>query len=163
MAPPRTSVVLRSALHAVALLLMVARAAPAQQPRADAPDARCEIIARHLDAGDGARSGVPSVVLRATVRARELRFATQPVLDVLAGGCPGLDSVRVIERRNLPDPIVPGVTYRDVSIVVEIFAHLAALCPWRTGSDSARAGADAECLLPSMLDSAAALGPGPPQ
>jgi hypothetical protein len=38
------------------------------------------------------------------------------------------DSVHVIERRNLPDPVQPGTTYRDVYIAVEILGHLNADC-----------------------------------
>ena len=69
----------------------------------------------------------PAIILRASASAREVRFALQPRLEVvLCGGV--LDSVRVLERRNLPDPVQPGVTYRDVFIAVEILGHLNAEC-----------------------------------
>ena len=56
-----------------------------------------------------------------------MRFASQPRIRVrLCGGV--LDSVRIVERRNLPDPVQPGVTYRDVYIAVEILGHLNAEC-----------------------------------
>jgi hypothetical protein len=42
--------------------------------------------------------------------------------------CGGLDSVHVVERRNLPDPVVAGHTYRDVYVAVEIFGRLNADC-----------------------------------
>ena len=72
-------------------------------------------------------SDAPAIILRASASAREVRFASQPRVHVrLCGGV--LDSVRVLERRNLPDPVQPGVTYRDVFIAVEILGHLNADC-----------------------------------
>ena len=74
---------------------------------------------------DSARN--PTIVVRADVSAREVRFAKQPELRVtLVGGT--LDSVRVLERRNLPERVQPGVTYRDVYIAVEIVGKLHAQC-----------------------------------
>jgi hypothetical protein len=69
----------------------------------------------------------PAVVIRAEVSAREVTFVKQPSLRViLANGT--VDSIRVIERRNLPDPVQPGVTYRDVYVAVEILGRLNAEC-----------------------------------
>lgn len=68
-----------------------------------------------------------AIVIQAEVSAREVRFNRQPTVKVtLAYGT--VDSVRVIERRNLPDPVEPGVTYRDVRIAVEILGHINAQC-----------------------------------
>ena len=68
-----------------------------------------------------------AIVIQAEVSAREVRFARQPIVKVsLAYGT--VDSVRVIERHNLPDPVQPGVTYRDVRVAVEILGHLNAQC-----------------------------------
>jgi hypothetical protein len=39
-----------------------------------------------------------------------------------------MDSLHVVERRNLPDPVVVGHTYRDVYVAVEIFGRLDAGC-----------------------------------
>src|SRR5687767_274279 len=78
-------------------------------------------------AQDSTSGGRPAIVLRAEVSAREVRFAKQPVIRVmLVNGA--IDSIRVIERRNLPEPVVPGQTYRDVYIAVEILGHLNAAC-----------------------------------
>jgi hypothetical protein len=72
-------------------------------------------------------AAAPAIVLRASASAREVRFAAQPRIQVrLCGGV--LDSVRVLERRNLPDPVQTGVTYRDVFVAVEILGHLNAQC-----------------------------------
>jgi hypothetical protein len=99
-----------------------------------APDAR-----RSDSAGtrtpDSARSGPraadtdrrPTIALLVSASAREIRFASQPNIVVRRCGGAG-DSVRVLERRNLPERIEPGVTYRDVYIAVEILGHLNAAC-----------------------------------
>ena len=69
----------------------------------------------------------PAIVLRADVSAREVRFAKAPGIRVtLVGGT--LDSVRVVERRNLPERVQPGVTYRDVYIAVEVIGRVHAKC-----------------------------------
>ena len=69
----------------------------------------------------------PDIILRASVSAREVRFTTQPHISIrLCGG--SLDSVRVLERRNLPTPVVAGTTYRDVYVAIEILGHLTGSC-----------------------------------
>ena len=76
-----------------------------------------------------ARDSMPgtAIVIQAEVSAREVRFTKQPTITVkLAYGT--VDSVRVIERHNLPDPVQPGVTYRDVRVAVEILGHINAQC-----------------------------------
>lgn len=98
-------------------------------------------------AGDSGR-GV-DVVVRATATAREVRFASEPRAQVRALGCAGLDSVVVTERVNLPDPVQPGVTYRDVRVGIEI-----------------RASLDVTCLLPALAADPALAGlcaPDPPR
>jgi hypothetical protein len=92
-----------------------------------------------------ASSGPVDVVIYAAASAREVRFATQPDLHVRL--CGGLDSIHVIERRNLPSPVVAGTTYRDVYVAVQIFGRLNAECIARTftvrttATDSSRAAA----------------------
>jgi hypothetical protein len=68
----------------------------------------------------------PTVIVFAAATAREVTFAKEPEIRVRL--CGGLDSVRVVERRNLPNPVVAGRTYRDVYVAVEIFARLNADC-----------------------------------
>lgn len=74
-----------------------------------------------------ADSGNAVVTLRVGVSAREIRFNKDPRVLVRLLGAAG-DSVRVVERRNLPDPVVPGTTYRDVFIAVEIMGRASAEC-----------------------------------
>jgi hypothetical protein len=132
-----------SFLCALATLVLPSRSlaqerAPALAPFPDSlsclarpavPGARDSLRHSTRTAGaDGtAPAEAPAIILRASASAREVRFASQPRIQVrLCGGV--LDSVRVLERRNLPDPVQPGVTYRDVYIAVEILGHLNAEC-----------------------------------
>ncbi len=70
----------------------------------------------------------PDVEIGAVARARKLRFAKKPRVDVTTRSHvevhPDLaDEVRIeregdsmSERENLPDEVQPGVTYRDVRV-----------------------------------------------
>lgn len=82
---------------------------------------------RSAPRSDSASTRRPAIILRASASAQEVRFASQPRIVVrLCGGT--LDSVHVIERRNLPSPVVAGTTYRNVYVAVEILGHLDAAC-----------------------------------
>jgi hypothetical protein len=70
----------------------------------------------------------PDLLIVASVSAREVRFETQPDAQVRLTGCAALDTVIVTERTNLPDPVQPGVTYRDVRVGIEIRAWLNVEC-----------------------------------
>lgn len=77
-------------------------------------------------AATGAADTLPDVLIRATATAREVRFATRPRTSVRALGCG--QGVTVTERVNLPDPVEPGVTYRDVRVGVDIRADVRVTC-----------------------------------
>jgi hypothetical protein len=77
-----------------------------------------------------------AVVIFAEATAKEVSFKAQPQLHVRLSG--GLDSVHVLDRRNLPSPVVSGTTYRDVHIAVELFGRLDAECIARTLTQGAR-------------------------
>lgn len=64
----------------------------------------------------------------ARVQASELRFNTRPRADVAPLGCAPADTVRVLVRTNIPEPVVPGETYRNVDVAVEIVTRLSVLC-----------------------------------
>ena len=51
-----------------------------------------------------------------SVRADELRFASVPETKVWFEGEPAERSSSKTERKNLPDEVEPGVTYRDVEV-----------------------------------------------
>ena len=93
------------------------------------PRARGDSTTRARSAADSGRFADrrgADVILLASVSAREVRFQSQPQISVRL--CGGFDSVRVVERRNLPERVAPGVTYRDVYIAVEILGHIYADC-----------------------------------
>jgi len=74
----------------------------------------------------GAKSGAADVMLLVGVHADEVRFAAQPHLRVRL--CWGGDTLRVVQRDNLPSPIVPGTTYKNVYIALEIIGRVNAEC-----------------------------------
>lgn len=104
----------------VLLAMLALAAAPA------AAQDGCARLGSSVAPGDSTQA--PLVVIRATADVRELRFGSQPRTSVRTLGCAGLDSVIVTERVNLPEPVQPGVTYRDVRVGMEIRAHLDVVC-----------------------------------
>jgi hypothetical protein len=74
----------------------------------------------------GAKNGAADVLLLVGVHADEVKFAAQPHLRVRF--CWGGDTLRVVQRDNLPSPIVPGTTYRNVYIAVELVGRVNAEC-----------------------------------
>ena len=86
--------------------------------------------------------GAPDVSIEASVRAREVHFDAAPRLEVRLLGCPATGAVKVVERRNLPRPVQPGVTYRDVSIGVEIHQYLDVRCLDRAAGSSSTPSLD---------------------
>jgi len=105
-----------------------------------------------------------TIVLYASASAREVRFAAQPRIVVRLCGAV-TDSVHVLERRNLPERIQPGTTYRDVYIAVEIIGHLDAQClAQRIGVAPAHpADAKGACASVGIRDTARATPARPPQ
>ncbi|HEY6090118.1 MAG TPA: hypothetical protein VD771_10060 [Gemmatimonadaceae bacterium] len=74
----------------------------------------------------GARNGQADVLLLVGVHADEVKFASQPHIHVRL--CWGGDTVRVVQRDNIPSPVVPGTTYRNVYIAVELLGRVNAEC-----------------------------------
>ena len=60
------------------------------------------------------------VSITARVTARELRFEKVPNTSVEFKGRPKRETVWEAERQNLPTPVRPGVTYRDIGITLRI-------------------------------------------
>ena len=114
---------LRTSAVVATLALMVGRARPAA---AQIPAARDSAASRQQVA----------VVIFAEASAKEVTFRSQPQLHVRLSG--GLDSVHVLDRRNLPSPVVTGTTYRDVHVAVELFGRVNAECIARTLTQGAR-------------------------
>ena len=70
----------------------------------------------------------PDVLIVATVTAAELRFESEPQARLRVNGCDLPAAAYVTERTNLPDPVQPGVTYRDVRVGIEIRGWLNVEC-----------------------------------
>jgi pyruvate/2-oxoglutarate dehydrogenase complex dihydrolipoamide acyltransferase (E2) component len=70
--------------------------------------------------------GTPDIDFSASVKARELHFKEEPQTEVKFGGHPERNSVSVNERKNLPEKVRQGVTYRDVSVRSRIASELVA-------------------------------------
>lgn len=67
------------------------------------------------------------IAITAHVTARELRFETVPNPQVEFTGGPRLKTQWDAVRENLPRPVQPGVTYRDIGIrlkIVSVFADI---------------------------------------
>jgi hypothetical protein len=108
----------------LAALLWVSTAAEAQQPAATCAAPRSLSLS--------ADSTKPDIAIIARVQAEELRFNSQPQASLQLFGCPQVDTSLVVLRTNLPKPVQPGVTYRNVVIdfrlnmkLVELECYLA--------------------------------------
>lgn len=108
----------------IPLLCCILLAAP---PLAAQEASGCERL-QALLRGIGDEDPAADVRISASVRARELRFEGEPQVEVRIIGCELPDSLVRVQRRNLPERIEPGVTYRDVEVGVEIRAGLSAEC-----------------------------------
>ena len=60
------------------------------------------------------------IAITANVRARSLVFETVPNPTVTFPGQPARDTVWEAQRENLPTPVEPGVTYRNIGIRLKI-------------------------------------------
>jgi hypothetical protein len=106
----------------------------------------------------------PDIILLASIQASALTFHSQPRATVrFCWGNGQGDTLRVIERTNLPSPIVAGTTYRDVRISVEILGHLDAVCLLRDLGIARRDGTAVGKPCPSTpLQASGGVTPGTP-
>jgi hypothetical protein len=58
----------------------------------------------------------PDVEIGAVARARSIRFEKKPEVSVRFTGESVEEAESVSRRRNLPDEVEPGKTYRDVTV-----------------------------------------------
>jgi hypothetical protein len=62
----------------------------------------------------------PDIEIGASVRAKKLRFETVPETEVRTSDGSGPKS----RRKNLPDKVEPGVTYRDAEVSWSVQANV---------------------------------------
>lgn len=62
----------------------------------------------------------PDIEIQATVKARSVKFEQVPNVQVTFPGDAQKDTKWEGSRNNLPRPVKPGVTYRDVSATTSI-------------------------------------------
>lgn len=144
--------VVRSAAAQAPLLTLTSSGCAARLsstvPKGASPDSS----ARTTDStrgGDSKSPAHPDILLLVGVSADEVVFHSQPNASVRL--CWGSDSLHIVERRNLPSPVVPGTTYRNVFIAAELRGFLNAECAARTlgvspAPDSAAAGSSCAAL-----------------
>jgi hypothetical protein len=58
----------------------------------------------------------PDIEIGAVVRAKRLRFNKKPETEIRFEGQPDVDSSSGSKRKNLPETVEPGKTYRDVLV-----------------------------------------------
>ena len=104
-----------------------ARIGPGVSDSAARPDTTSRPRADSASFGvGGARTGNPTVYLFVGVHADQVRFAKQPNVRVRL--CWGGDTLRVVQRQNIPSPVVAGTTYRNVYVAVELIGRLNGEC-----------------------------------
>jgi hypothetical protein len=94
----------------IAVVAVLAASAPAsaQQQPANCPAPRSLSLSSD--------STKPDIAIVARVQAAEVRFNSQPQTSLQLFGCPQVDTSRIVVRTNLPSPVQPGVTYRNVVV-----------------------------------------------
>jgi hypothetical protein len=99
---------MRAACLTLVVVVGMAASASAQQPATTCPPLRSLSLT--------ADSIKPDIAIIARVQAAELRFNSQPSTSLQISGCPQVDTSKVVLRTNLPTPVQPGVTYRNVIV-----------------------------------------------
>lgn len=119
--------ILTSALALVACLCSVQASAQRRTRARTTPPAERRDTPQ--EASQQEASQVPTesadVAITATVTARELHFEVVPNPTVEFPGKPRRDTVWEAERENLPRPVQPGVTYRNIGIRLKIVSRFA--------------------------------------
>jgi hypothetical protein len=101
-------------------------ASPVNSADGDTTAARATVTSPDSAGRASSNNSKPDIVLLVAFSADELRFNSQP--DARIRFCWGGDSLHIVERRNLPSPVVAGTTYRNVFIAAELRAYLNAEC-----------------------------------
>jgi hypothetical protein len=94
-----------------------------QQPTTQTPASA--VNAATQSSQTSTQSPVNDLEITANVTARELRFDVVPETKVEFTGSHERDTVWEAERQNLPRPVQPGVTYRNIGIQLKITSRFA--------------------------------------
>ena len=97
---------------------------PSPQPSTPSPQASSETAARPAAQ---VSEDEADLAITANVTASSLRFDAVPNVSVEFPGRPRRETAWEAERTNLPRPVQPGVTYRDVGVrlkIVSVFADI---------------------------------------
>ncbi|MEV4088517.1 hypothetical protein ACGFJC_41170 [Nonomuraea fuscirosea] len=70
------------------------------------------------------RPDIPDVEIRASVKARELRFQARPKVSTHTEAEPGGEHASGSDRKNLPAQVTAGVTYHDIQLDFRLAARL---------------------------------------
>lgn len=121
-----TKISLAIALLIISIIALPASAQRRRQPPRTAPPTEQRVvppppIVRQRD--DSIESA--DVSITATVQAKELTFEIVPNPTVEFPGKPERETVWDAIRENLPRPVQPGVTYRDIGIRLKIVSRFA--------------------------------------
>ena len=110
-----TAKIYKSFLFAVGLFLTCAFQINAQQ--------NSQPIAKPAQPAENVKSD--DVSITANVTAKELKFEVVPNPTVEFFGKPERETVWEADRQNLPKPVQPGVTYRNIGIQLRITSRFA--------------------------------------
>jgi hypothetical protein len=102
-----------------------AQSVSAQQPQTNQPPAPDARTAPQQSSSTSTPAQTNDLEITANVTARELRFDVVPETKVEFTGSHERDTVWEAERQNLPRPVQPGVTYRNIGIQLKITSRFA--------------------------------------
>lgn len=113
----------------IALLILCCHGLTSVRAQGDQAATQQQQAASSADAQSATQSSADSLDLSITanVTARELRFEIVPNPKVEFPGKPERTTVWEAERQNLPRPVEPGVTYRNIGIqlrITSVFADI---------------------------------------
>jgi hypothetical protein len=115
---------MKSFVFTFCAVLACASGVAAQQTQPAQPQTQAQECPAPRSLRTAADSAKPDIAIIARVEARELRFNAQPQASLKLAGCPQVDTSLVVLRTNLPKPVQPGVTYRNVVIDFRLLMKL---------------------------------------
>jgi hypothetical protein len=95
----------------------------AQTPTATPTTANTNTTATTPATNDEANEANSDIVITATVQAKELKMEIVPTPKVEFPGSKPRQTVWEADRQNLPNPVEPGVVYRDIGVRLRIYSR----------------------------------------